>query len=369
MHPMTTTSREPIVLVKGVQHAFGTGEGRTTVLFDNNLTMYPGEIVIMTGPSGSGKTTLLTLIGALRSIQQGSLRVLGQELSGMSPKQQVELRKNIGFIFQAHNLFDSLTAFQNVLLATELFPYTRREAECRSEEILTRLGLREHMHKKPHQLSGGQQQRVAIGRALVNHPKLVFADEPTAALDKTTGRLVVSILREMADTLGTTILIVTHDNRILDVADRIIKMVDGYVVADVNCADSVQTALFLKSCAMFKDMTPAIIRDVSRMMKEEDYGTGVTIVSKGEVGDRFFLIKSGRAEVFDMVDGRKVVLATLGAGEFFGERALLEHKPRAAWVRSLEPIHALTLTKEYFNEVLQMGGSFEDQLRSAYFNS
>ncbi len=218
---------DPIIVVRDVGYSFGQGEEK--VLYDNNLTMYPGEIVIMTGPSGSGKTTLLTLIGALRSLQEGSLAIMGRELRSLNPVQQVEIRKNIGFIFQAHNLFDSLTTFQNVKLATELFPFSSREARTRTEEILVRMGLKAHMHKKPGSLSRGQQQRVAIARSLVNQPKIILADEPTAALDKDTGRLVINLFKALATENGSTILIVTHDNRILDVANRIFSMVDGYL--------------------------------------------------------------------------------------------------------------------------------------------
>lgn len=225
---------EPAIIVRGIQHCFGEGEGREKVLVDVNLTLQRGEIVTLTGPSGSGKTTLLTLIGALRSIQTGSIEVLGRDLRRLDADQKVELRRNVGFIFQAHNLFDSLTAFQNVLLATELFTYAGDEATQRTRDILVRLGLEPHVHKKPHILSEGQRQRVAIGRALVNSPQVVIADEPTAALDKEIGERVMGLFRQMAASLGTTVLIVTHDKRVLDVADRIIAMLDGSVVSDVT---------------------------------------------------------------------------------------------------------------------------------------
>lgn len=359
--------KEPIIEIKGVGHSFGHGEGCVKVLFDNNLTMYPGEIVIMTGPSGSGKTTLLTLIGALRSIQEGSLKIMGRELKGLNPAEQVEIRKNIGFVFQAHNLFDSLTAFQNVKLATELHQYERKEEISRSEDILTRLGLKDHLHKKPHGLSGGQRQRVAIARALVNGPRLVLADEPTAALDKDTGRLVVSIFKEMAETIGCTILIVTHDNRILDVADRIINMVDGYVVSNVDVAESITIAGFLKNCPVFKDSTPTLVADIGHRMRRETHPPGTEIIKEGDAGDKFYIIFSGKAEVTHMVAGKKKCLTTLETGGFFGELALLEDKPRAATVTAIEEIELLTLSKEIFNKVVKSSASFEEQLKKVYF--
>jgi putative ABC transport system ATP-binding protein len=220
----------PTVQIRNLNFYFGTGELRKQVLFDINLDLHGGEIVILTGPSGSGKTTLVTLIGALRTVQEGSLKVLGQEIRGLSPKQLVQVRRNIGFIFQAHNLFHSLTARQNVLMATDLMPSP--DDRQKAAQVLTQLGLGERIDYKPHALSGGQKQRVAIARALVNHPKLILADEPTAALDKKSGRDVVTLMQKFAKEEGSTILMVTHDNRILDVADRIIHLVDGNLVSD-----------------------------------------------------------------------------------------------------------------------------------------
>jgi len=229
---MLVSAVPPSVQIRHLNFYFGEGELRKQVLYDINLDLYPGQIVILTGPSGSGKTTLLTLIGALRTVQEGSLKVLGQEIRGLGARQLVEVRRSIGFIFQAHNLFHSLTARQNVLMSCDLFPtpHDRQKAA----EILTALGLGERVDYKPHALSGGQKQRVAIARALVNRPKLILADEPTAALDKKSGRDVVNLMQKMAQESGITILMVTHDSRILDVADRIINLVDGTLQSDLQ---------------------------------------------------------------------------------------------------------------------------------------
>ncbi len=219
---------EPVIDIQGLNHYFGTGRLRKQVLFDLEAQIYPGEIVIMTGPSGSGKTTLLTLIGALRSAQEGSLKVLGQELRHSTTNQQIQIRRQTGYIFQAHNLLHALTARQNVQMTMDLQPeIPAAVAQKRVAEMLTAVGLGEHLDYYPQHLSGGQKQRVAIVRALVGHPKLVLADEPTAALDKQSGRDVVEIMRKLAREQGCTILLVTHDNRILDVADRLIHMEDG----------------------------------------------------------------------------------------------------------------------------------------------
>jgi putative ABC transport system ATP-binding protein len=184
--------------------------------------------VIITGPSGSGKTTLITLIGALRSTQEGSLQVLGRELRGASARELNEVRKEIGFIFQAHNLLASLTACQNVEMSALIDPkISRAEAARRSREILEQVGLAHRVDHYPSQLSGGEKQRVAIARALVRAPRIILADEPTASLDKKSGRDVVDLMHDLAKRQGVTVLLVTHDNRILDVADRIIHLEDG----------------------------------------------------------------------------------------------------------------------------------------------
>lgn len=223
----------PVVVIKKLNHYFGQGTLRKQVLFDINLELLSGEIVILTGPSGCGKTTLLTLISSLRSVQEGSLKVLNRELNGATKKQLVELRRNIGYIFQAHNLLKCLTATQNVQMSLELHNgLTKQEIKNRAVGMLQAVGLGERVNYYPDNLSGGQKQRVAIARALVSHPKLVLADEPTAALDSKSGRDVVELMQRLAKEQGCTILMVTHDNRILDVADRIVNMEDGRLVKD-----------------------------------------------------------------------------------------------------------------------------------------
>ncbi len=217
-----------VISVRNLNHFFGKGQLRKQVLFDINLDINTGEIIIMTGPSGSGKTTLLTLIGGLRLAQEGSLRVLEQELCGAKTKQLVEARRSNGYIFQAHNLHESLTAVQNVRMGLELHAnISSQEMHARSIKMLDLVGLGNHTNYYPDDLSGGQKQRVAIARALISYPKIVLADEPTAALDKKSGRDVVNLMQSLAKEQGCTILLVTHDNRILDIADRIIYMEDG----------------------------------------------------------------------------------------------------------------------------------------------
>ena len=221
---------KPVVAMENLSHFYGTGNLRKQILFDINLSLGEGEVVILKGPSGSGKTTLLTLMGGLRSAQSGSLRVFGQELAGAKKYQLVNIRRHIGYIFQAHNLLESLSARQNVQMAIELHDhYTSRQAKELAIAMLEAVGLADHINYQPHKLSGGQKQRVAIARALVSRPKMILADEPTAALDSKSGHDVVELMRKLARDQGSTILIVTHDNRILDVADRIIELEDGHL--------------------------------------------------------------------------------------------------------------------------------------------
>jgi putative ABC transport system ATP-binding protein len=223
-----TPHSKPVISISHLDHFFGEGQLRKQVLFDINLEISAGEIVMMTGPSGSGKTTILTMVGGLRSPQSGSLKLLGQELCGASPEQLVQARRNNGYIFQAHNLHRSLTALENVRMGLEVQgKLSWADMQGRAVEMLTHVGLGDHVHKYPENLSGGMKQRVAIARALVSHPAVVLADEPTAALDSKSGRDVVNLMQMLAKEQGCTILMVTHDNRILDVADRIIHMEDG----------------------------------------------------------------------------------------------------------------------------------------------
>lgn len=222
---------QPIISIAQLNHHFGQNDLTKQVLFNINLDIYPGEIVILTGPSGSGKTTLLSLMGGLRSVQAGSLKILGQEMQGANKQQLSQIRQQIGYIFQAHNLLSFLTAQQNVRMALELHDdYLDRDLNAIAAEMLTTVGLGNRIAYYADQLSGGQKQRVAIARALVSQPRLVLADEPTAALDKKSGRDVVELMEQLAKQQGCTILLVTHDNRILDLADRILYMEDGRLI-------------------------------------------------------------------------------------------------------------------------------------------
>ena len=214
--------------IHALSHWYGKGSTRRQVLQGVDLQISAGEVVLLTGPSGCGKTTLLTLIGALRKVQEGDVEVFGQQLRGAAREQRQRLRRRIGMIFQGHNLLRCLTAEQNVQMGADLLPnlgYRARRDQAR--EWLRSVGLEDELGKLPHDLSGGQKQRVAIARALAAKPQLLLADEPTAALDSGTGREVVELLKRLAREQSCSVLMVTHDPRILDVADRLVRMEDG----------------------------------------------------------------------------------------------------------------------------------------------
>jgi putative ABC transport system ATP-binding protein len=365
--PRNSRHIEPMIAVRGLNHWFGTGDTRKQGLVDNTLTLMPGEMVVMTGPSGSGKTTILTLIGALRTVQEGSVKVIGQEFFGMSAQRLMEVRRNIGFIFQAHNLFDSLTAHANVRMALELQKHSVAEMNKLAIDILTRLGLGHRIYYKPAQLSGGQRQRVAIARALVNRPKIILADEPTAALDKASGREVVNALKELCQQDGSTVLLVTHDSRILDIADRIVNMVDGRIASEIIVEEAVKIIDFLLKVPLFAQNTPAALTEVSQKMVKEHYTPGGVVIRQGDEGDKFYIICEGRVEVRHEEQGNSRVLATLGVGDFFGEAALLENVPRNATIVALDDVVFYTLKKADFLTALSSCSGFNQQLREVFF--
>ena len=224
------------IAVTGLNHWFGTGEARKQAVFDVNLSVERGSLTVLVGPSGSGKTTVLTLLGCLREVQEGSVQLLGHELNGASATLLTTLRRRLGFIFQAHNLHESLTARQNVIMGLEVHGrLPTDQTEAAASHVLKLVGLGDRLNYLPGNLSGGQKQRVAVARALVGNPDVIFADEPTAALDRESGANVVAMIKRLGRERGTTTVMVTHDNRIMEQADRILTLEDGRIVDD-TCA-------------------------------------------------------------------------------------------------------------------------------------
>jgi len=223
----------PPIRVQGLQHAFGLGEARRPALSDIDVTIEAGQLTLLMGPSGSGKTTLLTLMGCLREVQAGSVQLLGHELRGAAASQKDTLRRRLGFIFQAHNLHPALSARQNVRMGLEVHgPGDPARQSAAVDHLLNLLGLGQRLDHRPAQLSGGQRQRVAIARALIGNPAIVYADEPTAALDHDSGMTVVQLLKALGRERGTTTVMVTHDHRIRALADRVLLLEDGRLIGD-----------------------------------------------------------------------------------------------------------------------------------------
>lgn len=235
---------QPPIIVSHLDHYFGTGDTRIQALFGVSLTVARGSLTVLMGPSGSGKTTLLTLMACLRDVHWGSVRLLGTELNGADEDTQMSLRRRVGVVFQAHNLHESLTARQNVLMGLQVHGRGQPARQlAAAEHMLSLVGLGDRIEYLPGNLSGGQKQRVAIARALVSNPEIVFADEPTAALDKVSGMAVVELLKKLGTERGTTTVMVTHDPRILNLADRIITLEDGALARDTATLETDQNEL------------------------------------------------------------------------------------------------------------------------------
>src|SRR4030042_6201584 len=218
------------VYCKGVTKTYITGSTKVLALRGINLDVRVGELLMLVGPSGCGKTTLISVIAGILDHDEGECLVFQQNVRGMGQTQKTRYRgTNIGFVFQAYNLIPTLSVTENVAVPLLILGRNRTEAHSRAKEVLVRVGLEDKLAVLPADLSGGQQQRVAIARALVHSPKLIVCDEPTSALDADTGRMVLEILRQTALSAARALIIVTHDSRIFNFADRIARMDDGRI--------------------------------------------------------------------------------------------------------------------------------------------
>jgi putative ABC transport system ATP-binding protein len=309
----TVAETEPVIVVERLNHYFGSGPLRRKILSDVSTEIRPGEIVILTGPSGSGKTTLLTLMGALRSAQEGSVRVLGHELRGARKARIVAVRRSIGYIFQTHNLLESLGALDNVAMGIARRPPGVSAAACRQRclEMLRAVGLEERRGDRPRQLSGGQRQRVAVARALVSQPRIVLADEPTASLDKRSGREVADLLHRLAREQGCAVLLVTHDNRILDFADRVIYMEDGRLVSSTTAVID-NTRQFLRTIVQnnrYGELTRRV-----RGLSVPEFGELLERVT-GEFQQFLTMVNMGDDEAFESMLDQVIEAFTVKAGQ------------------------------------------------------
>ena len=230
---MNQVTNNILVSARGVTKVYKLGKLEAPALRGVDLEVRPGEFVAIVGPSGSGKTTLLNMIGALDSVTDGQIEVLGRNVSDMSKRQRADLRlRSLGFVFQAYNLVPVLTAQENVEFVLELQGVVGGERTRHAHEILEQLGLAEFARRRPNELSGGQQQRVAVARAVASKPKLVLADEPTANLDGENAETLLNMMRELNEQHGITFIFSTHDPRVVSHARRIVTLADGRVAKD-----------------------------------------------------------------------------------------------------------------------------------------
>ncbi len=228
-----------ILEAKNVAKTLGSGAAQVQALKGIDLRLHRGEFTMLMGPSGSGKTTLLSILGCMLAPTTGTVLVCGQSTDGADVEQLALLRRqHIGFVFQQYHLFPTLTATENVQIALDLRGVPAGQARASSHEALVRVGLADKVKSFPRELSGGEQQRVAIARAIVANPSAILADEPTASLDTENGQAIMLILSELAADLGRSVLVVTHDSRLMAFADRIVNIEDGRIVGRTSRRDA-----------------------------------------------------------------------------------------------------------------------------------
>ena len=247
---------QPAIAVRQVTKNYVEGAAGTLALRGVDLDVHRGELVLLMGPSGSGKTTLLSIMGCILSATAGSVRIAGKEITALSEKQLPAIRlEHIGFVFQGFNLFPTLTAGENVELMLDLKGVSKKQAKQRAGELLEQVGLSDKYKSFPSDLSGGQKQRVAIARALAGDPEIVLADEPTAALDSHTGRTVMEMMRDLAHERGRAVVIVTHDSRVLEFADRSIRIEDGLIAQPKAPQPEVSTGMLTQAFSMTRELS------------------------------------------------------------------------------------------------------------------
>ena len=335
-----------VIAIKRLNHYYREGKSQRQILFGIDLDIYPKEVVILTGASGSGKTTLLSLIGCMRSVQEGSLKVLDYELKGANEIQRMQIRRGIGYVFQHFDLLDFMTVQQNVMVSLELQDnFTPQEAKSQSSQILKAVGLGQHLNAYPRDLSGGQKQRVAIARALVHRPRLLLADEPTSALDRQTGQEVTELMTTLAKEQGSAVLIVTHDSRIFGASDRIVRMEDGKL--DVDYEGQLSVAL--------PTLTDKQLIQLIPRLKMLTFQPGEIVIRQGEVADKFYILIEGEVEIIQEFSGSESkLLNTLGPNNYFGEIGLLHETTRKATVRAAHnaAIKVIAIDRSDFHEMI-----------------
>jgi putative ABC transport system ATP-binding protein len=258
---MNKRERNTVIRATGVGKIYREGVTELRALQEVDLEVRAGELTLLMGPSGSGKTTLLSILGCILRASEGKLEVLGEDVSSLPESELPRIRREgIGFVFQGFNLFPALTAAENVALALDVRGVRAGEAKKRGEELLAEVGLAQKTRSFPADLSGGQKQRVAIARALAGDPPILLADEPTAALDSTSGRTVIELLQKLARVHGRAVVMVTHDPRVLSFGDRIVHLEDGRILREEK---SVTSAMETSSSLEVQPGTPAMAHEIS----------------------------------------------------------------------------------------------------------
>ncbi len=353
-------NREKLVDISALRHTYKVGKVSVEVLHGIDLTITAGSNVFLTGYSGSGKTTLISLIGCLRSVQQGSLKLLGEELHNANEAKLLTMRRRIGYVFQHFNLLEFMTIRQNVQQSLRLqHNYSAKQTCYLSEQMLDKVGLGNRVNAYPAELSGGQKQRVAIARALVHKPQLVLADEPTAALDSVTGREIIEVFQKLVKEQNSAALIVTHNTRVLDSADEILHMEDGHL--GIAAREEVSLAL-----PTLKDDE---LEEIAKNSNLKIYSSGEIIIQQGDTATEFFILLKGVVEVVHtQQNGQENHIAYIrNRGDYFGEMGLLaENSRRTATIRAIgeENVETLVINRNAF---LKMVG--DNKQTQAVFNS
>jgi putative ABC transport system ATP-binding protein len=334
-----------LVELRGVEKTYGSGEATVHALTSADLSVRPGELLLIEGPSGSGKTTLLSILGLILRPSAGRILVGGEDVTGLTEAQLPHVRaRTYGFVFQGFNLFPALSARENVMIAIRMKDPRGRDAAKKAARLLDLVGLGDRVDRRPAELSGGQQQRVAIARALAGDPPLLLGDEPTAALDSRTALHVMQLLRSLVTpTRGVALL--THDVRLQRFADRVVRIDDGRV----DVAKITPLATLLGGIPLFAGLGQAVLADLANHCRERALGGGAYLSRAGEIPAGIFVVAEGTLEaVRTLPTGEESIIETVSRGTVVGELAILHGEPRATCLRSRGPTFGYELDGETF---------------------
>jgi ABC-type lipoprotein export system ATPase subunit/CRP-like cAMP-binding protein len=344
---------QPLIEIKNLRKVYQTPAGDFTAVNGINVEVQRGEFVAIIGKSGSGKSTLINMITGIDRPTSGEIVIDGAPVHSFTEAQMAAWRgRNLGIVFQFFQLFPTLTILENVILPMELNKlYSKSERKKRALHLLEKVEMRDQAHKLPSAISGGQQQRVAIARALANAPPLLVADEPTGNLDSKSAEKIFSLFEELVAS-GTTILMVTHDSDLARRVNRTILISDGEVVNEY-LVHALST------------LTQDQLVEVSRGTKPQIFPPNSAIVRQGERGDKFYILLSGKADIYlNMPGGSELFVNQLKPGQYFGEMALLGNGIRAATVKASSegPVSVVALDEKAFNSLLDDSRSLREEL-------